>query len=226
MINIKIDQIIRSKRKTLGVEVTHDARLIVRAPKTASLAYIEKVVSKKQLWIQSKQKLVTEKQQLVQPKEFISGEGFLYLGDTYQLHIVDDCSPSLSFDQGFYLLSSVLNEKSPQVLFIDWYRKQAYQKIKERIDWYSDLFGFKYNKFSITNAQKRWGSCNTKGNLYISWRLIMAPLHVVDYVVIHELTHLKEMNHSKKFWDKIRVMIPDFQKSLNWLKENGHLLVI
>ncbi|MDI6736762.1 MAG: SprT family zinc-dependent metalloprotease [bacterium] len=228
MTNIKIDQIIRSKRKTLSLEITTDARLIVRAPRITSLSFIEKLILKKQLWIQDKQKLVKEKYAQSQSKRFVHGEKFLYLGNTYHLCLVNENTLSrfgepVLFDEKFHLSRTYLPEAKR--LFNDWYRKQAYQKIKERVDWYSKLFGLKYNKFGITNAQKRWGSCSAKNNLHFSLRLIMAPLNVIDYVVIHELAHTKEKNHSKRFWNKVRTMLPDYQESKKWLRKNGHLLV-
>lgn len=222
MTNIKIDKIIRSKRRTLSLEVTREARLIVCAPETTPLDFIEKVVNKKRLWIQNKQKLVKEKYHQVQPKEFVNGEGFLYLGNTYRLYIVDESNPSFLFDQEFRLSRVYLSKARD--LFIDWYKKQAYQKIKERVDWYSNLFGLEYHKFGITDAQKRWGSCSAKGNLHFSWRLIMAPLNVIDYVVVHELAHVERKNHSKEFWNRVKIMIPNYQENKRWLKENEYLL--
>ncbi|MFH1564046.1 MAG: SprT family zinc-dependent metalloprotease [Nitrospirota bacterium] len=205
----------------------------MRDPKTTSLGFIEKLLLKKRLWIHNKQNLVKERYAQTQPKKFVHGEEFLYLGNTYRLYIVAENAVPLPgkpvpgepvlFDEGFRLSKAYLSEA--RKLFSDWYRKQAYQKIKERVDWYAHLFGLKYNKFGITNAQKRWGSCNAKNNLHFSLRLIMAPLSVIDYVVIHELAHIKEKNHSKRFWDRVRTMIPDYQESKRWLRENGHLLI-
>lgn len=223
MINIKIDKIIRSKRRTLAFEVTRDARLIVRAPERTPLDFIEKIVFKKHFWIHNKQKLAKETYHQVQPKEFVNGEGFLYLGNTYRLYIVDESNPPVLLEQEFRLSREYLPKA--RELFIDWYKKQAEQKIKERVDWYSNLFGFKYNRFSITNAQKRWGSCSAKDNLHFSWRLIMAPLSVIDYVVVHELVHVERKNHSQEFWKRIKIIIPNYQESRIWLKENEHRLV-
>lgn len=95
---------------------------------------------------------------------------------------------------------------------------------KKRVEWYAQIRGFQYNKISITAAQKRWGSCTCGGNLNFPWRLIMAYLAVVDYVVVHELIHLEEKNHSRVFWNKVGMLIPDYKKYQEWLKKNGHLL--
>ena len=220
----KIDKIIRSKRKTLALEIACDASLIVRVPERTSLDYIEKIVFKRRFWIKEKQKIAKEKYQRITPKEFVNGEGFLYLGDMYRLSIVARGDVPLSFDKEFQLSRNYL--LNARQVFITWYKKEAYQKIKERLDWYSTLFGLKYNKFSITNARKRWGSCSAKGNLHFSWRLIMAPLKIIDYVVIHELVHLTEKNHFKKFWEKVKILLPDSERYKKWLKDNDHLLVI
>jgi hypothetical protein len=225
MDNIRIDKIIRSKRKTLALEVARDATLIVRAPEKTPLKYIERLIYKKRFWIREKQKVAKERYQRIIPKEFVNGEGFLYLGNTYRLSIVnEEVFPPLVFDREFRLAKKFL--PYTRDMFVKWYKEQAYFKIKERLEWYSTLSGIKYNKFSITDAQKRWGSCSTKGDLRFSWRLIMAPLSVIDYVVIHELTHLVEKNHSKKFWNKIRLIFPNYGESRRWLKNNEHLLIL
>jgi hypothetical protein len=100
----------------------------------------------------------------------------------------------------------------------------AYEKISERVEWYAKMRGFKYNKINITNAQRKWGSCSYLGNLNFPWRLVMAPLSVIDYVVAHELVHLEDKSHSKSFWTKVKMLLSDYEKSKDWLKKNGYLL--
>ncbi|MEW6620009.1 MAG: SprT family zinc-dependent metalloprotease [bacterium] len=222
MNDIKIDKIIRSKRRTIGIEITSDASLIVRVPLRTSLEHIKKIVDKKRFWIQKKQKTAKEKKSI--PRKFVEGEKFLYLGNTYRLYIFNNPSPPLLFNQKFLLSRDYL--PYAQDIFVAWYKNQAYYKIKERLDWYSTLSGLKYNGFKITNARKRWGSCNGKDRLCFSWRLIMTPLSVIDYVVVHELTHIVEKNHSKRFWHKLKIILPNYEESKKWLKENEYLLGI
>ncbi|MCK5569045.1 MAG: M48 family metallopeptidase, partial [Spirochaetes bacterium] len=107
-----------------------------------------------------------------------------------------------------------------------WYKEQAYKKIRERLDRYSVVSDIQFKKFTISNAQKRWGSCSSRGNLHFSWRLIMAALRVVDYVVVHELVHIREQNHSAKFWKKVELLLPDYRSNRQWLKLNGYSLDI
>ncbi len=224
MTEIKIDKIIRSKRRTIALEVARDATLIVRAPYRTPLDFIEKVVFKKRFWIKEKQEFVRDRCKKVIPKEFVSGEGFLYLGDMYKLEFVDVMNMPIVFDSSFKIARK--NYYMAKEILITWYKAQAYQKISERVNWHSSLSGLKYNKIKLSDAQKRWGSCSAKGNLNFSWRLIMAPLRVIDYVVVHELAHLEEKNHSKRFWNKIKIMLPDYEQYRDWLKENRYLLDI
>ncbi|MCK4905191.1 M48 family metallopeptidase [bacterium] len=223
-VTVKIDKIIRSRRKTLGLEISGDASLIVRSPYGVSLNDIRKIIFEKKDWITSKQKIARERRLQTFPRKFSEREEFLYLGKSYPLIILETAANPLSFDKEFRLIRKHLS--SAQRLFIDWYKKQAYLKIKERLDFYSELLGYKYSKFALSNAKRRWGSCNGEGNIHINWRLVMAPHHIIDYVVVHELFHLKEKNHSKKFWDKVKTIHGDYKRKRKWLKENGHLLII
>ncbi len=221
---VKIDKIIRSRRRTLGLEISRDASLIIRAPLNISLNEIQNIVFLKRDWITSKQRVAREKRLQTFPKNFLGRDEFLYLGEKYPLVILESSAHPLLFYDEFRLMREYI--PFARKLFIDWYKEQAYSKIKERLDFYSDLLVYKYNKFGISNAKRRWGSCNSKGNIYINWRLIMAPLCIIDYVVVHELVHLKERNHSKKFWDRVKITHEDYKQSRKWLKENGHLLMI
>jgi len=219
---IEIEKIIRSKRKTIALEITDEAKLIIRAPFFTSNETIKRVVHKHKRWIEKKKKEIEARDPKYLPKEFVNGEGFLYLGKSYKLKIVDDQEIPLKFLNGFYLSRNALPEAKE--VFIKWYKKKAYEKISQRVKWYSLKGGFKYNRVNITNAQKRWGSCSSKGNLNFSWKLIMAPLPVIDYVVIHELCHLEQRNHTKSFWNKVKILMPDYEKYKYWIEKNGYLL--
>ena len=224
MTEIKIAKIIRSRRRTIALEIARDAQLIVRAPYRTPFDFIEKVVFKKRFWIKEKQEFVKERCKKIVSKEFVSGEGFLYLGEIYKLEIVDASDIAIAFNNGFQISRKYLD--AAKEILIAWYKEQAYQKISERAGWHSSLSGLKYNRIKISDAQRRWGSCSAKGNLNFSWRLIMAPLRVIDYVVAHELAHLEEKNHSKAFWNKVKIMLLDYEQYKDWLKENRHLLDI
>jgi len=220
--DIEIRKIIRTKRKTIALHITDNATLIVRAPFNIDNKTIIGVVLKHKKWIEQKKREIEARDPKFSPKEFVNGEGFLYLGRYYRLKIVDGQEVPLRFENEFYLSRNALSRT--REVFIDWYKKMAYEKISERVRWYTQKRGFKYNMVNITNAQKRWGSSSSNRNLNFPWRLIMAPLPVVDYVVIHELVHLEEKNHTKAFWAKVKMLMPDYERHKDWLKKNGYLL--
>ena len=220
--DIEIEKIIRTKRKTIALHISDDATLIVRAPLKASDKAIMGVVLKHKKWIEEKKREIKAREPKFSPKEFVNGEGFLYLGKWYRLKIVDNQEVPLKFENGFYLSRKALPQAKD--VFIEWYKNMAYEKISERVNWYAQQRGFKYKKVNITSAQKRWGSSSSNGNLNFPWRLIMAPLTVIDYVVIHELVHTVERNHSKAFWGKVKMLMPNYEIHKEWLRKNGYLL--
>ncbi len=185
---------------------------------------IERFVEAKRAWIAEK---ISEKEKLAEEAErkFLPGEKFLYLGEWYPLEIHEPHheEPPLRLSFGSFILHEDRIEEARD-LFIDWYKKEAKERIAERIDYYShrlDLFPI---GIKITSAKSRWGSCSGEDRLSFSWKIVMASLAVIDYVLIHELVHMRERNHSKKFWDALGSILPDYKKQRAWLRENGHLL--
>jgi len=219
---MKIDQIIRTRRKTFALIVQRDGSLVVRAPLRASDKQIGDLVQEKEKWIIAKQEAARRMYANTRPKEFVNGEGFLYLGKSYKLAIVDGNRPALSLSDQFYLTKSALPHA--EAVFKAWYKQRAKQIISERAAWYAAQNGFVYQRVNITGARTRWGSCGRRGTLNFTWRLIMAPLRVIDYVVIHELAHLKQKNHSKVYWNEVKRLMPDYQQQIGWLKANGDTL--
>lgn len=222
MDEIQIDKLFRSRRRTIGLEISQDAKLVVRAPIRASLADIQTILIKKRNWIIKNQEFLRERNDQYTPKKFINGESFYYLGKMYQLNLTSE---------GTIRLTGYL--EFPKTLLLDahckltqWYKTAAHEKIKERVELYSKITALPYKQVKISNARKRFGSCSLRGNLNFSWRLIMAPLYVIDYVVVHELVHLEEHNHSQRFWQKVKLIFPGHQQAKEWLKKNEYLLKI
>ena len=204
--------------------INDDAVLIVRAPFNTSEKIINKVVLKYKDRLQKTQKEVQLRNLKFNKKEFVNGERFLYLGNYYSLKLVDNREILLDFKDGFLLSKKYLSYAKN--IFIIWYKKRAYETISQRVRLYAHKRGLKYNKINITNAQKRWGSCSHQGNLNFTWRLIMAPLPIIDSIVVHELVHLEAKNHSKAFWNKVGSLDPEYKEHKDWLKNNRHLLRI
>ena len=213
-------RIIRSDRKSITLEIQSDGNLIVRTPRHVSHSFIQKLLKKKQQWIIEKQKLIHERQSKITPKQYVSGEEYYYLGKKYKLDIVDKLSVPIDFNEGFRI--SVLYKDNIKGLIKCWYRKQAKKIIPQCVEQIADSHNLSFSNIRITSAEKRWGSCTGKKTLNFSWRIIMLPSDIIEYIVLHELAHLKELNHSKNFWLEVKQMLPDYNKRKKWLKNNGY----
>ena len=126
---------------------------------------------------------------------------------------------------GNLLLGSDLSSRA-EGLFRTWYRARAREILEDRVMHFALRMGLACLSVRITDAKERWGSCSAAGTLNFAWRLVMAPPPVIDYVIVHELTHLVEMNHSRRFWERLGRVLPDYVWRRKWLKENGHLLTL
>ena len=223
--SVKIDKLIRSRRKTVGLEVTPEAFLIIRAPRNLSRKEISEIVDKESPWILKKQQFFRQNHSKIREKDFIEGEEFLYLGKSYKLRLVHNPVDALIVSNNLFYLSDECIDNARDIIE-SWYRKRADEVVSERAAYYSCVSGIKFKKINISNAKKRWGSCSPNGNLNIAWRLVMAPLRVIDYVIVHELSHIEMRNHSKRFWRRVGSVIPDYKTDEKWLRDNGHFLVL
>ncbi len=221
---IKIDRIIRSNRKTVALIIQSDGSLWVRAPLRSDRREIERIVQEKADWIQSRKRKITLEYSATRPYQFKEGEAIYYLGATYPLVISDEMGNYLKFDAQRFLISRQALPYAPHI-FTRWYRRQAREIIGRRVEALSELYGCSYHRIRITSARSRWGSCGAKGTLNFTWRLVMAPSPVIDYVITHELMHLKIKNHSKEFWRAVAMWIPEYKNSKNWLRINGQRLM-
>jgi len=215
--NVKIDKIIKSRRSSIAIEINSHGEVILRVPNHVKASFIEKIVLEKRDWILKKQNLLKTK--VLNKKEFIFGETFYYLGCEYALLPSFDSKKSLDFDSAFYVNELYLT--NVHKLLADWYKKQAKKYLPTRAMELGKASALTITNISINSAKKRWGSCSASGSINFSWRLIMLPPEVIDYVIVHELAHLKELNHSKKFWDFVEVILPDYKVPKQWLKNNS-----
>jgi len=220
--NVKINKIIHSKRKTLTLHVTEEGKLIVRAPLRTPEDRIFAFVKKSSAWIVKHQVRAKEKQQLIKPKQFVNDEKFLYLGKYHKLKI---CNANDIFLSEYLHFPEKFLDNAKEYL-INWYQKIALNLLEKRVKYHAEKNGLKFTKIKISNAQHRWGSCSAKNVLNFTWNLIMAPMEVIDYIIIHELIHTIEKNHSQKYWDKVAKIMPNYEKQEKWLRDNGVLLKI
>ncbi len=217
MATTKAYKLVRSKRRTIALAITADASLVVRAPMDTPLAFIERLIERKIEWIRQAVARVEGRPRPTK-KEFVEGESFLYLGKSYKLNLVQKPKKKLVLKNAFLL--DAKQKKHARDVLIAWYKQESKKKISERVEWCAHCSGLTYKTINIPTANRRWGSCSTSGNLNFSWRLIMTPLSVIDYVVVHELAHLEHKNHSKAFWNRVKVMYPNYEKAKSWLRQN------
>ena len=214
--------LIRSRRKTLALQLKTDGSLLVRCPLKMSLQEVENFIQAKQGWILAKQQLLRENFQKRQAFRLQPGVQLRYLGRTYPLRISENRQSG--FDaRGFYLGNNVAEEKI-QAGVIKIYKQLATACITAKVEHYARLYKLQPKAIRIGSAKTRWGSCNAKNQLSFSWRLIMADELCVDYVVLHELAHTLEHNHGKNFWIKLGRMMPDYQQARQQLRLFGRQL--
>jgi predicted metal-dependent hydrolase len=218
--------LVRSKRrrKTISLHIKEDGRVVIYVPYHTPKGEIEGFIKEKESWVIKK---ISEKGRSIKEAEkaFIPGEKFLYLGESYPLEIGDIHYRGLPLKLSFgrFILDKDRLEEARD-LFIHWYKREAKEKIEGRLHYFSNRLQLFPKGLKITSAKYRWGSCSRDSRLSFSWKIIMAPLSVIDYVLIHELVHIKEKNHSKRFWTYLETILPDYRKHRFWLKENGYRL--
>jgi predicted metal-dependent hydrolase len=196
----------------------------VRAPHYLTADKIDQIVQSKRQWIKEKFNHTQKYPLITENKEFVSGETLMYLGKNYQLLIVDEEIAGIEFDQRFKI--SKFNQPKANDLFKKWYLSQALKKIEPLATKYAKSLGVKYNQFKTSEMKYRWGSCTPANNIIFNWRIIKAPMYVLEYLVAHELVHLIEDNHTPRFWNILSIQVPNYEKAKNWLKKNGQLLEV
>lgn len=209
--------IVRSRRGTLSIRIMPDATIRVTAPYLLPKWAINRFLKSKEDWITKHQKIVRARIQNSNAED-----GYLYLGKRYQLELGKNQKELVELRDKIYVGSS--SKKYIETYLTSWYKQQARKVIVERVYHYARLSGSEFKSIQITSAETRWGSCSSEKSLNFNWRLIMAPLEVIDYVVAHELAHLKEMNHSRDFWETVRKMYPLYREYRTWLRRNGDTL--
>lgn len=211
-------QLERRQRRTVGLKITAEG-LIVHAPARISLSLLESLILQKADWILKKLHATDQKQ--LPAVQWQNGEQLLLLGNTVTLAVSHDVrSRAVNHQPGLLELAMPDHNEAPAVArkVLQWYKKQALIDFNRRLEIFSAKLGVALPKLLISNARTRWGSCNSKREIRLNWRLLQAPPHLINYVVCHELAHLKEMNHSAKFWAVVASIYPDYKSAEKELK--------
>lgn len=214
--------LVRSKRKSVSIAVRSDATIVVRAPLRVSVSSIDSFIESHTEWIRRNVERMRSRLSLSENR-YDDGELFWYLGERYPLRISEAGNLSVSFSDNAFVLLRRFRSRAKE-RFCAWYKREAKKILAERVAYFAERHGLSYHSIRINAARTRWGSCNGKGHLNFTFRLVMAPLSVIDYVVAHELAHLSHPNHSQWFWKAVAEICPNFARERQWLKENGHRL--
>lgn len=206
-------------RRTVGLKITQQG-LVVHAPKRIVVHQLNQILQEKSAWILNK--LALREANTIEPVQWQHGEHLLFLGQDVVLQVVETKGKSqvqLHADQLVVSIKEVTNQTLIAKKAIQWFQQQAFEDFARRVEIFATKLGVKPPPVALSNAQSRWGSCNSRGQVRLNWRLIQAPPQVINYVVCHELAHLKEMNHSARFYAVLAQLFPDHADAEKLLKQ-------
>ena len=211
-------------RRTIGLKITAEG-LVVHAPKRINASQLQQVLLQKASWIQ--QKLALRENNQVSPMQWLDGEPLMFMGQDIVLSLQHHATNKTVTLQGNQLLV-----RSPQIdqqafvarKVLQWFAQQALPDFKRRVELIAAQMGEKVSGVALSNARSRWGSCNSRKQIRLNWRLIQAPPHIIQYVICHEMAHLKEMNHSARFYAVQESLFPNHVQAEKELKALSAIL--
>lgn len=222
-----------STRKTINLTVENGKVSIIIPTGTDKTIY-EPILHKKAPWILKQLGDYEELNLSIRKLQFRSGEKLPYLGRHYRLYVTKTnvSTSSLAFSEGRFeatindklSLEKQRNEIYP--LYMNWIQEKGQHFAEKRIERFIQRLGKAPTGIAVRNMEKRWGSCTPQHKILLNWRIFLAPVSMVDYVLAHEVAHLKEMNHTPAYWETLRMLIPDYEERKEWLRINGNQLYI
>ena len=226
--NFTVD-VIRTNR-VRSVSIYLEGEIVkMRVPKSLSEKRIREFITKRTPWIKTKLKEVSERP-LVKSKEYVSGEMLSYLGRTYRLKVTHGNETSIKLKGRFFSATVLKADKTAQEtirsMLISWYRQHAETGLSKKTEYLAGIIGVQPNSITVKDYKSRWGSCSNRGDITYNWKVILAPQPIIDYVVVHELCHMLEHNHSSRYWKHVERYASDWRDCRNWLKTNSHSMCI
>lgn len=217
----------RKRRKTISLNISHNNEIVVHAPYFTPAREINSFVLEKQNWINKTIKKQAGRALLNKEKEFVTGEKFYYLGESFELEAYFEPKekPGLIFKNGRFYLNAPDDNEIKNKLFIAWYKQKALEHISGRVNFYCAMLNVRARGVRISLARQRWGSCSPDNKLAFSFRLIMMPPEIIDYVIVHELMHIREKSHSTRFWKLVEEAMPQYKIHRRRLRELGESYV-
>lgn len=218
-------EVIRSPRKTADIVIEPDGRVLVRAPEETADKSIDEIIESKRLWIYKNLAEWRDLNATRVIREYRNGEGFLYLGRSYRLLLVaNQVEPLLLRDGRFQLRRDLVDHgevPAAQAAFRDYFVERGLERMIRRVAYFAPKVGVTPSKIDVRELGRRWASCSPTGNLAFHWKCMMAPPKIIDYIVVHELCHMRHLDHSDAFWNEVDKIMPDFRERKDWLRNNG-----
>lgn len=222
-------QLLRSdQRKTADIVIERNGLISVRVPQHLSEVQVDAVVEHKRLWIYRNLAEWRDLNAAGVVREWVNGEGFLYLGSAYRLLLVQEQDEPLKLKEGRFRLQRKIVEaggkEAAKRVFEKFYAEKALERINKRVAYFSPKVGVNPVSVEVREIGYRWATCTPDGRLSFHWKCMMASPKVIDYIVVHELCHLHHMDHTDAFWNEVDKVMPDYEERKTWLRKNGAAL--
>ena len=218
-------KVVRSRRSTADVVIEPDGSVVVRAPEWTDDAQVDAIVAEKSYWIYKNLAEWRELNSSRVLREYKNGEGFLFLGRSYRLALVSNQKQPLQLLDEWFSLRRELAEtgdiETAKAAFRDFYATEGRTRMRERAAYFSPRVGVAVVNVDVRELGNRWASCSPSSALAFHWKCIMAPLSIIDYIVVHELCHLRHRDHTDAFWNEVDKVLPNYRERKDWLRKNG-----
>ena len=212
------------RKKTVAVTVDPSGDVLLVAPENFSTDRLDAVVHQKAPWIVQRLQRARSYGPTLSPREFVSGESMLYLGRHYRLKVHPNASGDAKLRGAWLHVPAPAGEEQPphvRATLVSWLRRHAAERLPERVEMWRAKVGVGKPGLVIADQQKRWGSCDRTGTIRLNWRIIQAPMRLVDYVVVHELVHLRHRGHGRDYWQALGRVMPDYERRREDLRQRG-----
>jgi len=209
----------KSDRKTMSIYVKPDGNVLVRAPKDITQKKLDAILALKSYWICKSMAELQELNRTKVTRQIAHGEGFLFIGKSYRLKIDKNIQNKLVLNQGYFILHADEIENAREH-FIDFYREKGKECIPNRVAYFKKKLGVKPRTIRVMDLRNRWASQSKKG-VNFHWKLMLAPRRIIDYIVVHELAHMRIPDHSQEFWELVESVMSNYEEKKKWLRING-----
>ena len=215
------------RKKTVAVTVGPDGDVLIVAPPHLSTDDLDGIVSRKAEWIVRRLRKTQAHGPALSQREFVSGESVLYLGRHYRLKVHPEEGGKAKLRGGWLHVCVAQGPRQRTEVrdeVIAWFRRHASERLPERVEAWRPKIGVPKPTVIVSDQQKRWGSCDRNGTLRLNWRIIQAPMRLVDYVVVHELVHIRHHGHGPEYWRALGRVMPDYERRRDELTQKGATL--